>query len=102
MTTVTGAERRDKQLGLFEINGGLFLEITRGIARLIASRNGTVTADAVRRDYHKRFPGQSWGNAAGAIFKDDDFEFTGEYRHSTNPLRRGGMVRVWRLRGRDD
>lgn len=38
------------------------------------------------------------GNAAGSLFKTEEWEWTGRFKESTVPSRHNGMIRVWRLK----
>ena len=75
---------------------GPALELARQIARQLAIRYGTVSADQVQMYMEiNRFG--ALNNAAGSIFDTGEFEPAG-YRPSTRTSRHGGLLRVWRLK----
>ena len=87
--------QRDAGIQRVADNNTDFLIEARAIARTIARRDGTVTADDVRREcalvpLHP--------NAWGAVFRDDAFAWTGNYRRSALVQGHGNMQRVWVLR----
>lgn len=79
------------------------IAIAREIARDIClerGRSGTgwVTSDDVAREMDERgIPYDQLGNAAGAIFRGEDFEPTGEFKPSVRVGSHARMIRVWRL-----
>lgn len=95
---------RQKELGLYlvEKNNQVFLATMRGIARIIARRKGKITSDDIR-EYHrkhhkaKQIPMPTHPNAWGAVFKTSDWKAVG-YTKSKQVSRRGGVIRVWRLK----
>jgi hypothetical protein len=90
--------RRDEALDRVEEQLPRFLDDARGTALRLAERFGTVTADDVREAFAEQgIPGPSHFNSWGAVFRDDRFEWTGEYRRSANVKGKGNMQRVWRL-----
>ena len=89
--------RKFRDDGILQVanNNPHFLNTARELARRIAKKRGTVTADLVRRNcpltpHHP--------NAWGAVFKTKDFEWTGEYKQSALVQGHGNMQRVWRLK----
>ena len=73
-----------------------WLGIARQEALAIAAVKGTVTADDVRAVLYTQGLKPDHFNAWGAVFRTDDFQFTGEYRRSAVPEGKGNMQRVWR------
>ena len=70
--------------------------LARDFAEDHARLYGTVTADDVRRHFDNL--DLPWlGPAAGSLFKDSRFEFTGRYVKSSAVARHGGLIRVWKL-----
>jgi len=71
----------------------------REIAVSIARRKGTVNADDVVREMCVLGYGvHALGNAAGAIFRDARFTFTGAYVRSERVHGKGNLLRVWKLK----
>jgi hypothetical protein len=76
------------------------LEIARDVAESIArSGDGTATMDEValqmiRMDYNPA----ELGNAAGSVFKGNQWEFTGERVKSNKVSSHAREIRVWRLK----
>jgi len=76
------------------------IEAARGVARILARRNGTVNAD----DVVKHFADEGTdltaklGNAMGGLFRGDEWEFTGKYIKSERVHAHANLLRVWRLR----
>jgi hypothetical protein len=77
------------------------LEAARIYAFSIAKHAGSVTIDdvygAMVRDGLKP---TDLGNAAGSLFRGEDFEFRGEWRKSPRVSNHARFNRVWRLRGK--
>ena len=70
----------------------------RKIAGYLARINSKVTADDVRREYEYR--GGSWsnlGNAAGSIFKGNDWKCVG-FENSSVATSHARAIRVWELK----
>lgn len=76
---------------------GIALELARQIARDLALRHGTVTADDVRVVYERWHPSTPMGNAWGSLFNDGHFIPDG-FVPSTQPSRHGAIIRQWRLK----
>jgi hypothetical protein len=73
------------------------LLLARAIAKLHAFRHGTVTADDVQKELIKRgLP--PLGNAAGSLFRGDQWEFTGQWVKSHRVTNHARQNRTWRLR----
>ncbi len=79
-------------------NNAVFLVWARSIARMIAVTRGTVTTDDIRRvaveTGHPPATPQAWGS----IFKDKEWEFTGNREPSKHIANHGRELKVWRLR----
>ena len=71
------------------------LRIAQDLAKLLAVRYKTVSADDVQRQLAKR--GIDLGNAAGSIFKPKaDWEWTGDWVQSTRKSNHARYIRVWK------
>ena len=74
------------------------LDHARIFATLAVRKYGEVTADDVYRAFKDRdMDFDTLGNAAGAIFRGPEWQFTGKWRASTRPSNHARMLRVWRL-----
>ena len=71
------------------------LEYARSVARQLAQKNGTVTADDVQAVLIKQ--GIELKNAAGSLFKKG-FEWTGEFVNSRRVKAHSNLLRRWRLK----
>ena len=94
-----GERRRDRGKADVAQSRETLLRIARGFAREIAlSRvERDCTADDVARMLiHHALP--LLGNAAGSLFNQTEWEFTGEWRASERASNHGHQNRVWRLR----
>lgn len=71
----------------------------RSIAVEVARRLGRdITIDDVLREMlHRGFDIKALGNAAGSIFKGDQWQFTGNYRPSVRISNHGRVVKIWKL-----
>lgn len=81
---------------------GYELGICRQVARRIAITYGTVDMERVREELEELGVEFVYGNWCGQVFAGEEWEPTGEFvavRHKGG-RRRGGGVRVWRLRQR--
>lgn len=75
-----------------------YMDFARRTAIALCECNGTVTADDVARYLSVNgFP--PLGNACGALFRNGEFEPTGERRKSTRASRHCNEIRVWRRKG---
>ena len=73
------------------------LAVAREIAVGIARTKGTVHADDVGKEMARRgLPGL--GPAAGHVFRNEQFVWTGEWYESTRVTNHARMLRVWRLK----
>ena len=71
------------------------LRIAQDLAKLLAVRYQTVSADDVQRQLAKR--GINLGNAAGSNFKPKaDWEWTGDWVQSTRKSNHARYIRVWK------
>ena len=74
------------------------LELARDLARGIARRVGTVTADDVQAALLELgYQPKDLGNAAGALFRGAEWEQTGDWRRSARVSNHGHRNPVWRL-----
>ena len=76
------------------------LDVARHIALRLARRNKDqeCTADEVQRVMvQSGYTPSDLGNAAGSIFKEKKWKWTGRCVPSTRTSRRGNPIRVWRL-----
>jgi hypothetical protein len=98
---IAGIEARDAGIAQAARTKGTLLKLARNIAADLGRELGEVTADDVQRRLHDvhKISIHALGNAAGAIFKTDDWEFTGRFVRSERVHARGNMLRVWRWKG---
>lgn len=68
----------------------------RRIARIRESRE--VTADDATLYLIAAHGGMSLGNAAGALFRNGDWEFTGRWQASAKETNHAHENRIWRLK----
>lgn len=76
------------------------LKHARKVAREVAIRKGEISMDDVARELQ----GQgvsifALGNAAGSVFRGDEWEFCNRMVKSERAHSHGNLLRVWRLRG---
>jgi hypothetical protein len=73
------------------------LEEARGLARTLAYKNGTVTADDVVKVYrlHGIDLTAKLGNAMGSLFRDSGWRWTGKYIKSKRAHAHANLLRVW-------
>ncbi len=91
-------ELRDRGIELAASQRPGLVTLAREIAVLIAAKTGTVNADQVVAEMVRRGYGvHALGNAAGAIFRDRRFEFTGDRVKSERMHSHGNEMKVWRL-----
>ena len=76
------------------------LAVARKLARDIAlsREDRTCHADLVAEAMVQAGITETLGNAAGSLFKTDDWKFTGQFTESTRPQSHRNLLRVWRLR----
>ena len=93
-----GIELANKGIALAADNKGELVTRGRNIALRIAELRGEVTADDVQYELAKEGVSvKALGNAAGAIFRDRRFKFTGRMAKSTRIHAHGNLLRVWEL-----
>jgi len=93
-----GIELANKGIALAADNKGELVTRGRDIALRIAATRGEVTADDVQYELAKEGVSvKALGNAAGAIFRDRRFKFTGRMAKSTRIHAHGNLLRVWEL-----
>tara|TARA_A100001201_G_scaffold143757_1_gene147261 strand:- start:14533 stop:14847 length:315 start_codon:yes stop_codon:yes gene_type:complete len=90
-----GRRLRDEGIRAVAENNESFLDSARATAAAICRQRGRCTADDVKECLALE---PAHPNAWGALFKDGQFEHTGEFRQSRSVSRRAGVVRVWRLK----
>jgi hypothetical protein len=74
------------------------LALAKFIAERLAREHGTVNADMVGRELKLKHGIESLGGAAGSIFRDSCWEWTGEWVKSARVTNHSRMLRVWRLK----
>ena len=76
------------------------LAAARGVARILARKNGEVTADDVVKHFQDSGIDLTAkiGNAMGSLFKGKEWEFTGKYVKSARVHAHANLLRVWRLK----
>jgi len=78
------------------------LGVARDIAKAIAGAymgDGTVNMDQVAQGMMMAgFNATDLGNAAGSVFKGDEWEFTGRYVKSQRVSAHARDIKVWRLK----
>ena len=93
-----GEELRDEGMGLAAGNRAETLQIARKIARYIGRRQRLVSADDVQRIMIAHGLGHL-GNAAGSLFRGDEWEFTGQWTKSERVSNHARQNRIWRYLG---
>jgi hypothetical protein len=76
------------------------LDFARGLALSIALRgDGTANMDEVKIAMLRlRYDPSELGNAAGSVFKGNEWEFTGRYVKSQRVSAHARDIKVWRLK----
>ena len=72
------------------------LDTARDIARYLARHRGAITADDVQAELIAR--DIRLENAAGSIFLNGEFEWTGTYERSKRKDSHCNLLKVWRLK----
>ncbi len=93
---VTGQQLKLKGMSLAANKRQIALDTVRGTMMLAPPLHGEFTSDLAQQiaaAYHLDL-----GNAAGSVFKTDDWEFTGRWVPSQRPEAHGRFIRVWRLK----
>lgn len=76
------------------------LSVARRIARELAEQRGEITADDVQAELVRLGYGEhSLGNAAGALFRGSEWEWTGRRRKSRRVHAHANELKCWRLKG---
>lgn len=89
------------QLGLKLKQAGMSLAAAKRSADLEEARTFLVQVAMKRPDREVSadwVTGWKLGNAAGSLFKSEEWVFTGRWRPSTAPTRHSAYVRIWRLK----
>lgn len=94
---------RLKEVGILQASDmtsrRFLLEKAKEVAHWICRNAGDVTADDVYREMEIRgYSPDLLGNAAGAIFRGEEFEFTGQWLKSSRATNHARMNRVWRVK----
>lgn len=88
---------RDAGIAAVAARNQTFLETVRGAARMICRRQGTVTADDVRKWADENGIEPTHRNCWGAVFKTPDFEFAGLTR-SAQVQGHGNRICIYRIK----
>lgn len=73
------------------------LDYARGLAVGLAESRGEITADdVVRSMVAQGFDVHALGNAAGSLFRGEDWQFCGRWENSTRVHAHSNPLRVWR------
>lgn len=93
-------DKKERGIALAASRHKVEIDLCRIIARRIAAQTGTADMERVRTWIEDIGYQLNWGNWCGAVFKDGDWEPTGEFVDVTHAggHRRGGGSRVWRLK----
>jgi len=94
---ISGTQLRLKGMRLAASKHKMELLYVQGVARFIGRHRVLVTIEDVREAIAQA--GRSWtlGNAAGAVFKGNDWECAG-FSQARHPEAHARMVRTWRLK----
>lgn len=88
-----GRVLRDAGMSIAASNCNDWLQQARQIALMLAAKHGEVTIDQV-----KKIAGEpDRPNAAGSVFKDKRFRFTGRYTQTTRLSGHARDVKIWEL-----
>lgn len=97
----SGHERKREGMQQAATNKKRLLSIAREVAKKIARgrESRCVSMDDVQEGLTKlNISDRALGNAAGSLFKESCWEFTGRFIESTRPHAHRNLIRVWRLR----
>lgn len=95
----TGESRKKHGMGAAAARREVLLEKAKHIAIDIAKERGAVTYDDVfRRMLDHGLNPTELGNAAGSVFRGEEFVFTGEWRKSERVSNHARVNRVWTLK----
>jgi hypothetical protein len=90
---------KDAGIAQAAANKASLLKYAKRLAVDLAREKGVITADDVAFELHRKgISIHALGNAAGALFKGGDWQFTGEFVRSTRSHANGNLLRVWRLK----
>jgi hypothetical protein len=89
-----------RQAGMHQAaaNRAKALDVARRIARHLGRRQGLVSADDVQR-WMIAAGLPPLGNAAGSIFRGEEWEFTGDWTRSERVSNHARSNRIWRYKG---
>jgi hypothetical protein len=90
-----------KQAGIDQAEKGKkrLLAFARKLAREVVDEKGTVTADDVQLRLHETgISIKALGNSAGALFKGEEWEWTGQRVKSERVHAHANELKVWRLK----
>lgn len=75
------------------------LELAQDIAVELAKTRGTISADDVQFELHRRgISIKALGNSAGSLFIGDKWQWTGDRVKSKRTHAHGNEIKTWRLR----
>ena len=96
-----GRKRKEEGMALAADNQLDWLQVARNIAVEIAKRdpNRCCNADAVGLELYKRHGITTLGPAAGSLFKEPHWEFTGQRVLSKRKSNHARELKLWRLVG---
>lgn len=92
-------KKKQEGMRLASMNRVEQLKLARGIARMLAHRNGDVNADEVGGQLYQLYKIKTLGPAAGSIFKEACWQFTGRFVKSARTTNHSRLLRVWRYVG---
>ena len=90
--------RKEKGMAMAANNKVILLRMARGIAMQLVQKHGTVHADMVGEEMWKQHQIKTLGPAAGALFKQKHWKFTGDWYPSARKSNHGRMLRIWSLK----
>lgn len=91
--------KKDQGIARAEAGNTEQVELARSLARRIGATGQGVTTDAIRRLADQEGIKLEWGKWAGAIFKTDEWEDTGQMVRAEYDGSHARRLIVWRLRG---
>jgi len=94
---VESQARKDAGMLQAEENQPTLVQIARQIAIELCQKNGTTTADEVGQVLWRDHGIDSLGPAAGSVFRDKRFEFTGRRVRSKRVSNHARELKVWML-----
>lgn len=101
MDLFAGMDARDEGIAKAAESRNGLVEQVRSHLKLLARSRGNRIASADDFEHVLALMGKNYsdlGNAAGAIFKTDDWEFTGTWTPSQRKSNNARYIRVWRLK----